>query len=225
MMSSCRHGSFPMSAQERDQRLALLTEYAERFSKATEVQNPTARLQAATALSKWMSEQNFLMLDMSAVRFCYSEATDALLRGSKNSRDAVFRASMDECALSFLRIADGLKGMLGNDEEEEKDDPKSYRKSIRNSQKTNSHQGLVLALAKRIPCNCLAAEQSEAKEEPNPMTLCRTCQKPDIECPNNKLMKCGKCKAAKYCSKECQKEDWKNHKWACKRASGKNMYT
>ena len=35
------------------------------------------------------------------------------------------------------------------------------------------------------------------------------------------LSKCTGCKVQKYCSKQCQKQDWSNHKAACK-ASRKN---
>ncbi|KAJ7498301.1 hypothetical protein B0H11DRAFT_2276018 [Mycena galericulata] len=38
------------------------------------------------------------------------------------------------------------------------------------------------------------------------------------------LRRCGKCKHASYCSKECQKADWSTHKFACTTAdSGVNM--
>ena len=30
-----------------------------------------------------------------------------------------------------------------------------------------------------------------------------------------KLLKCGRCKVVSYCSKECQREDWKDHKAFC----------
>ena len=30
------------------------------------------------------------------------------------------------------------------------------------------------------------------------------------------LMKCGKCKAVKYCSRDCQKTHWKEHRKVCK---------
>jgi hypothetical protein len=35
-----------------------------------------------------------------------------------------------------------------------------------------------------------------------------------------KFKVCGKCKCIRYCSQECQKEDWSNHKLLCKLNSG-----
>ncbi|KAF8878364.1 hypothetical protein CPB84DRAFT_1688354, partial [Gymnopilus junonius] len=40
---------------------------------------------------------------------------------------------------------------------------------------------------------------------------CMTCGK-DAQ---SDLKVCSGCKVAKYCSKQCQKEDWKNHKKEC----------
>ncbi len=42
------------------------------------------------------------------------------------------------------------------------------------------------------------------------MKLCGSCEKPS-------LMKCAGCNVVRYCSKECQKHDWKYHRLACKR--------
>jgi hypothetical protein len=35
------------------------------------------------------------------------------------------------------------------------------------------------------------------------------------KCPNKGIHVCGKCKVVRYCSKECQEFDWKNHKPLC----------
>lgn len=41
---------------------------------------------------------------------------------------------------------------------------------------------------------------------------CSTCRKPQSEVT---LKNCAKCKSQLYCSRECQKADWKNHKKLC----------
>ena len=45
-------------------------------------------------------------------------------------------------------------------------------------------------------------------------TMCMKCKKTDLV---NKMMMCGACKSVSYCSKECQKADWKHHKKQCKK--------
>lgn len=44
-------------------------------------------------------------------------------------------------------------------------------------------------------------------------TRCAKCGKP--EPPNEPLRRCAKCRAAPYCSVECQKADWPSHKLLC----------
>lgn len=48
----------------------------------------------------------------------------------------------------------------------------------------------------------------------HPTETCRKCHGPG----KPKLLACGKCKTAKYCSTECQRADWKAHKQTCKAA-------
>jgi mitochondrial splicing suppressor protein 51 len=43
---------------------------------------------------------------------------------------------------------------------------------------------------------------------------CNTCHKLQTDLPQP-LKHCAKCQTTKYCSRECQKADWKNHKILC----------
>lgn len=49
--------------------------------------------------------------------------------------------------------------------------------------------------------------------------ICRQCSKSGLELRNEdaekRLLMCGKCKSTYYCSRECQKADWKEHKKMC----------
>ncbi|KIY63297.1 hypothetical protein CYLTODRAFT_360210 [Cylindrobasidium torrendii FP15055 ss-10] len=44
---------------------------------------------------------------------------------------------------------------------------------------------------------------------------CAVCNNEDVASRKN-LMQCGKCKVVRYCSGQCQKDDWKRHKTFCK---------
>jgi hypothetical protein len=47
----------------------------------------------------------------------------------------------------------------------------------------------------------------------------------NCETTNCRLLECGRCALVKYCSKECQKQDWKsNHKLFCKSISRSRRY-
>ncbi|KAJ5988442.1 MYND domain protein [Penicillium waksmanii] len=52
--------------------------------------------------------------------------------------------------------------------------------------------------------------------DPDPLQLleiCTNCRKPETKV--NPLKSCGKCKITPYCSRDCQKSDWKSYKKSC----------
>jgi hypothetical protein len=74
-----------------------------------------------------------------------------------------------------------------------------------------TRDGLVRYLAKAIPCSCLNDLKKQGNAGPK-MGICAFCDKKDTKV---NLFKCSRCIIAKYCSKECQKADWKLHKALC----------
>jgi hypothetical protein len=57
---------------------------------------------------------------------------------------------------------------------------------------------------------CLFETLIKKLTKPIMKNQCFCCGKQEI-----KLQKCGKCEIVYYCSRECQKNDWKNHKKDC----------
>ncbi|TCD61259.1 hypothetical protein EIP91_008708 [Steccherinum ochraceum] len=51
------------------------------------------------------------------------------------------------------------------------------------------------------------------KDDKHPGKFCTYCDKPEMQ---TTLLQCARCKWVYYCSKECQKGDWKAHKDTCK---------
>ncbi len=46
------------------------------------------------------------------------------------------------------------------------------------------------------------------------LEICAHCKE-----EKKKMKKCARCQVVYYCSRECQKKDWKNHKKCCVRAT------
>ena len=59
-----------------------------------------------------------------------------------------------------------------------------------------------------------AGTRPKTKETPPVRLRCVYC---DVELTMDNAMKCGKCRAAVYCDRECQINDWKEHRLACKK--------
>lgn len=55
---------------------------------------------------------------------------------------------------------------------------------------------------------------SGSNTESTPTKKCDSCSKPESD-PEKPLKACSKCQSAHYCSRECQKADFKKHKKVC----------
>ena len=85
----------------------------------------------------------------------------------------------------------------------------------------NGHQ----EVAKLLLANGRKADQAEkeeeegGKEEGNTKKAARVCENCDKE--TSKMQKCSRCRLVRYCSRDCQLADWKEHKKACKKAAAR----
>ena len=77
---------------------------------------------------------------------------------------------------------------------------------------------LTKFIHENIPCDCLKGAKRCLKKEPR-LTQCMNndCGK---VLPSKQLKVCGVCRNAFYCSKDCQKADWDQHKLSCNQAMG-----
>ena len=79
---------------------------------------------------------------------------------------------------------------------------------------------LVKYLRKNTPCDCLDEKYKEVKSIPK-LTLCcyGKCSLPDRMAERRSLLRC--CGETRYCSRECQKAAWPEHKKICESESRK----
>ena len=79
---------------------------------------------------------------------------------------------------------------------------------------------LVSFYRKRIPCDCLDEKYKEVKSIKK-MGRCVNlyCSHPDGRVERSKMFSCTRCGVANYCSVECQKVDWKDHRVQCDHAA------
>lgn len=78
------------------------------------------------------------------------------------------------------------------------------------------HRTIVSFFKNRIGCKCLDAAYDKVKDMPK-MGICANihCKLPKRRVQRSKLHCCSKCRQRDYCSRECQKADWSNHKKTC----------
>jgi hypothetical protein len=75
---------------------------------------------------------------------------------------------------------------------------------------------LVKYLRKNIPCKCLDEKYKEVKSITK-MGVCfnSQCSIPDRMVERKSMLYCTRCRQVNYCSAECQKAAWPEHKELC----------
>ncbi|EJK53457.1 hypothetical protein THAOC_27110 [Thalassiosira oceanica] len=72
-----------------------------------------------------------------------------------------------------------------------------------------NRRDVVKFVAKRLPCTCMKTLHCATKRKVKKVAHCQGCEKPF---PRSQLFVCTGCMLAEYCSRECQRADWLDHK-------------
>ncbi|EJK73922.1 hypothetical protein THAOC_04433 [Thalassiosira oceanica] len=75
-----------------------------------------------------------------------------------------------------------------------------------------NRRDVVKFVAKRLPCTCLKGLHRAARRKVGKEGVCIGCYK---GFPRTQLRVCTGCMIAEYCSRECQRANWSNHKKFC----------
>ena len=84
---------------------------------------------------------------------------------------------------------------------------------VRTVERMESSKGRPLVIVKERRMKCSSSSQIEWEEVTTRYRMCCYCQ---AWC-RNKTRWCNGCRSEVYCSKTCQKNDWKRHKEACRK--------
>ena len=137
------------------------------------------------------------------VAYYLAEGTSAILE----EKDDLARQS-GMLAIGLEQFRETLMGNI--------DAQRSYGKIFAFSSDTCDDHTLVSFFRKRIPCKCLDKRYKEVKSIVK-MGLCMNldCPLPYGQTERSKMLYCEQCRYMQYCSTECQKADWPEHKETC----------
>lgn len=88
----------------------------------------------------------------------------------------------------------------------------SVQKMAKYARDIHTERGISRILSREVSCPCTTALGESAKKM-NRVGVCFNC---NVEKDKADLKECAKCLFARYCNRECQVEDWPNHKATCK---------
>jgi hypothetical protein len=159
----------------------------------------------------WSEPSHTRLIDAEMVRSCFACAAEEVLKGNMKLSERFsflgnylatwFKLGKD----TFLNELRGVNAESPN--------IKTMLDLQASMLKMETNRGLIIFLAKQIPCSCLDEDKNNAKQAPK-TGKCSYCNNEDLKV---ELKKCSQCKLREYCSKKCQLKDWRGgHKHGCK---------
>ena len=203
----CEHGLVQLSAGEEKICLEFINAYLTAFSSQENVEVAIAVAFHATKDKYFDVYMSSSKLD-TVVSMLLASGTQSILdeRNDIAQRYAMLAANFDEMNAVGLRKTRATLNTAKVLELDSADD-----------------HTLVSFYKKRIPCACLDEKYKEVKTIKK-MGICfnLNCSHPDRKVERSKKFSCSRCNFAKYCSVECQKAAWKDHKQICGKIANAN---
>lgn len=173
----------------------MLERHANDDTKLEELQNERAVRELSFLEEYWSPPERSCHIDESMSKLCFSLATDATL--DENFVQARIFLQVGLFVRQWARVGEAAFRQALRSKSIDNEYLKGWLSSLT---KTSTDRGMTLFLSRHIPCSCLDAVAQQAAARP-PMAKCWYCNREDEKL---RIQKCGGCKRAEYCSKDCQ---------------------
>ena len=80
-------------------------------------------------------------------------------------------------------------------------------KLMRWYERLEGERDMILCLSSHLPCRCFRGEVKAEAKQMKKLYRCKNCQK---QFPPSQLQWCSGCQQVRYCSRECQQDDWRD---------------
>jgi len=156
--------------------------------------------------------------------YCRSVMVSALARSAADNlvgieRDNTYNFIVAKWCAEAIAMLDTFEGIEGIGPNEGLDkffvskDMSKNDKRLRNALGDGERRGIIRYIKKRIPCKCLDEMHESHTCEDTKKGLCASCYELFDYVD---LKRCTGCGTSHYCGRECQLNDWPEHKVFCK---------
>ena len=193
----CEHGLIQLSAGEEKICLELINAYLHAFT----LHDVPGRAGQAIFVADQATSEEYADV--------YSSKLDTVLSMILASGTQSILDGRNDIARRYAMLAFYFEDILAETRENQ-----GYTKLVELGS-ADDHT-LVSYYRKRIPCACLDDKYKEVKSIKK-MGICHNlnCSHPDGKVERSKMLSCSRCGVTNYCSVECQRAHWKEHKEVC----------
>jgi hypothetical protein len=186
----CAHGGPPIGSEAYEARRLVAETVVARMASTTEKEGASIGALSAPPVDYLRSHAD--VVDSLLVKLMWAQATEYVLRDQP-----------DDAFVEWEMAAIFVQSFLLKDPSH----------TSRVTSEIMSEGAAVKYCSKQVPCKCLRPLLKTKFKYDVKAGFCFYCKKEQADA--SKLLRCSRCKICNYCSTQCQKADWKDHKQIC----------